>query len=224
MVTASNPSNVVEALAAVMAELPAIGKDGKASAQQGGYSYRGIESITKEAQALFAKFGVVYVPSVRHQEIRDIVVNGKPWTDTILNVDYFIFGPGGKDDYILASVVGIGRDNSDKGANKAMTQAFKYALIQTLCISDAKDDGDHGAPEADTRAPAQPAPVTDPEALRLREVVAAALDAGVVTKEQVGEAAAKHGVTRDGWATTSAEVLASVLDTLGISDGEKVLL
>lgn len=138
----NGPADVVSALAAVVAELPGIGKDQQASQAQGGYSYRGIEAITKSAAPLFAKYGIVFVPQVQSCEIREITVNNKPWTDTILTVRYRICGPGGPDDYLEATVVGIGRDNADKGANKALTQAFKYALIQTLCIADAKDDND----------------------------------------------------------------------------------
>ena len=57
--------NIQSALASVMAELPAISKDGRADKSQGGYAYRGIEQITKEAQGLFAKYGVVIVPAVQ---------------------------------------------------------------------------------------------------------------------------------------------------------------
>lgn len=158
---AEGPKSVTEALARVMAELPAIGKNSTAAAQQGGYAYRGIEAITSEAQSLFAKYGIVFVPWVKSHEIKDITVQNKPWTDTILLVAYRVFGPGGSEDYIeVGPLLAIGRDNSDKGANKAMTQAFKYALLQVLCISDKKDDGDQASHEADARP--EPTPV-DPE-------------------------------------------------------------
>lgn len=149
----AKPANVVEALLCVMRALPAIGKDEKASAAQGGYSYRGIEAITAHTQPLFGTYGVLFVPRVVRWEIRDIVVNGKPWTDTIEEVEYDIYGPGGPQDKIVVGpVLAIGRDNADKGGNKCLTQAFKYALIQALSISDTKDDGDHGGPEADARS------------------------------------------------------------------------
>jgi hypothetical protein len=138
---------VHEALAQVMADLPAIGKDDHASQQQGGYAYRGIEAITRHVQPLFAKHGVVTIPAVRSVEVKDLVVNGKPWTDTTLVVDYTLVGPDGSS--LTATCVGVGRDNADKGANKAMTQAFKYLLLQVLCISDAKDDADGTTVEAD---------------------------------------------------------------------------
>lgn len=139
---------VVDALARVMAEMPGIGKDQQASAQQGGYAYRGIEAITRAAQPLLAKHGVVFVPQVRQIEVVDIVVGGKPWTDTRLTVAYTIYGPEGSS-IPGPVVVGIGRDGSDKGSNKALSQAYKYCLLQVLCISDAADDADGHTAEAD---------------------------------------------------------------------------
>ena len=148
------PRNVIAALAAVMAELPGIGKDQRAAREQGGYAYRGIEAITREAQPLLAKYGVVFVPRVIEHEVIDIVVNSRPWTDTRLMVAYDVYGPGGADDRItVGPIYAIGRDNSDKGANKALTQALKYAMLQVLCISDARDDADQGSPEQDVLGP-----------------------------------------------------------------------
>lgn len=171
MTDETKPAHVIEALTRVMADLPGIGKDSQASAQQGGYSYRGIEQITQHTQGLFARHGVVFIPRVVHYEIRDLVVNGKPWTDTVELVEYDVYGPGGVEDRItVGPVLAIGRDNSDKGANKCLTQAFKYALLQALSISDAKDDADGTTHEADA------APVEDPAVPGLRSAVQAAID------------------------------------------------
>lgn len=158
----ADPTNVVEALARVMGELPAIAKrkhptdDGRGIT----YAYRGIEEITSEVQGLFAKYGVVVVPSVEDIEVVDILVNDRPWTDTRLTVTYRVYGPGGTEDCITARVTGIGRDNSDKGSNKALTQCFKYLLLQTLCVSDSSDDADGTTTQADAppAAPRQSAP------------------------------------------------------------------
>ena len=143
-------ANVIEALTRVVRDLPAIGKEQQASSQQGGYSYRGIEQITGHTQRLFAQHGIVFTPRVVHYETRDLLVNSKPWTDTITLVEYDVYGPGGIEDKItIGPLLSIGRDNSDKGATKCLTQAFKYALLQALCISDAKDDADGTTHEAD---------------------------------------------------------------------------
>lgn len=162
--------SVVDSLAKVAEQLPGIGKDQRASQQQGGYAYRGIERIIAEAGPLLAAAGVVFVPQVLSCEIRDITVAEKPWTDTILTVRYRICGTDGPDDFVEATVVGIGRDNADKGANKALTQAFKYALLQTLLIADEKDDTDGTTHEADTPArTARPASHDAPDETPLPE-------------------------------------------------------
>lgn len=151
----SRPTSVVKAISRVMAELPAIGKEGKADPAQGGYRYRGIEQITAAAQRLMADQGVVFVPRVVSVDIVDITVNGKPWTDTRLTVEYLVYGPAG-DHIVVGPLLAIGRDNSDKGANKAMTQAYKQALLQVFCVADSKDDADGTTHEADTRPTHQP--------------------------------------------------------------------
>ena len=169
MTVAVEPKNVTEALARIMAELPAISKK-RHPGDTVTYAYRGIEEITAEAQELCAKYGVVYYPKAEITEIKDITVNGKPWTDTIALVEYeIVHGPSDTSRFVR--VPAIGRDNSDKGSNKAMTQAFKYALIQTLMIADPKDDGDRERHETESRStprPAapraeRPAPVADAE-------------------------------------------------------------
>lgn len=145
------PKNITEALARIMGELPAISKKRH---PEGGvnYAFRGIEEITAEAQELCARYGVVYFPRGEITEIKEITVNGKPWTDTIVSVEYEV-SHGPSDTSKIVRVPGIGRDNSDKGSNKGMTQAFKYALIQTLMIADPKDDGDRERHETDGRLP-----------------------------------------------------------------------
>lgn len=163
-------TNVIAALARVMDEMPGIGKDQRASAQQGGYAYRGIEQITRELQPLLARHGVVFSPHrVEWRPVRDLIVNNKPWTDEGVLVTYRVYGPGGIEDFIEVTVPGLGRDNSDKGTNKALTQAFKYALIQTLCISDPREDNDGTIHEADEPGLGyEPAPKDAIDALRAR--------------------------------------------------------
>lgn len=174
--------NVVLALCRVMAELPNIGKTMESPQ---GYNYRGIEQITKEAQPLFAKHGCVIAP--RNIEWRDTVqlqINNRPWTDEKLIVHYRCYGPGGATDFLDIEVPGIGRDNADKGTNKAMSQAYKYALLQALMIADGKDDSDsHDVPGAD--APQDPAvtPATRAQMDDLRNRVRMLRERGVETSE-----------------------------------------
>lgn len=140
------PPSIVNALAAVMAELPAISKDDKSPE---GYSYRGIEAITKHLQPLLAKHSVVIVPSATLQNVVPSPAMKDGWQDVYLNVSWRIYGPRG--DHLEAHTCGIGRDRADKGVNKAQTQAYKYLLLHLLSIADKADDSDGHTYEAERR-------------------------------------------------------------------------
>ena len=161
------PTNVVAALARVMADLGGVEKltpDERRRRGLGGgdggtginYAYRGIDQIASAAQPLLARYGVVMIPEVTSVRVVDIVVNGRPWTDTFIDCNWHVYGPGGITDVIHGATSGSGRDNSDKGVNKATTSAFKNMLLRLLCIGDPADDTEHDRFEAD--APVAPAP------------------------------------------------------------------
>ena len=141
---------VVEALAAVAAKLPPIGKTNRSPE---GYAYRGIEDIVAAASKLLAEHAVVICPSTTIMSITPVAGMKEGWQDVQVTVDWTIHGPDG--DHITARTVGIGRDKSDKGANKAHTQAKKYLLMDLLHVADAADD----AEAHDTTDPAPPPPV-----------------------------------------------------------------
>jgi len=128
------------ALARIIGALPGIGKGSQATEQQGGYKYRGIEQITAAVGPLLAEHGVVLIPRARVVSIAQAVGMREMWTDTVLEVTWTIVGPDGSS--LEAVTVGVGRDGSDKGANKAMTQAYKYLLLDVLCVADKSEDSD----------------------------------------------------------------------------------
>lgn len=161
---ADTPVGVVKALAAVMAELPAIGKGDKSPE---GYSYRGIEAITKHLQPLLAKHGVVIVPNATITSVQPSPAMKDGWQDVYATVEWNIYGPDGST--IIARTSGIGRDRADKGANKAQTQAFKYLLLHLLSIADKADDAD-GLTYEDDRQEHHTAPTLTAERVRAREV------------------------------------------------------
>lgn len=155
---------VMQAIAAVMAELPGIGKTDKAPQ---GYAYRGIEAVTSALQPLCARHGVVIVPQATVLGIEQAPAMRDGWQDLHLQVTWRIYGPAG--DHLEAVTIGIGRDNSDKGANKAHTQALKYLLLTLFMVADRADDGD-GHPPAPAQEqrpargkaqPTRPAPDSD---------------------------------------------------------------
>lgn len=129
--------NVQQALAAVMGRIPGIGKDERSPE---GYSYRGIEAIAKHLQPLLAEHGVIITPLSHLITQTPSIAMKEGWTDTILDVEWRIYGPAG--DSIEARTQGIGRDKSDKGAAKALTQARKNLLLSLFSIADKADDAD----------------------------------------------------------------------------------
>lgn len=154
---------VQQAVAAVMAELPNIGKGDKSPE---GYAYRGIEAVTKHAQPLFAKYGVVIAPKARITQVVPSPAMKDGWQDVFMEVEWTITGPDGST--LTAQTTGIGRDRSDKGANKAQTQAYKYLLLHLLCIADGKDDSDGVSYEHDRHeAPVWDKKMTQFEVLNL---------------------------------------------------------
>lgn len=133
-----------------MDALPGIGKDEKSPE---GYNYRGIEAIAKHLQPLLAKHGVVISPVSSFVSQHPSLAMKEGWTDTLLDVDWRIYGPAG--DFIEARTQGIGRDKSDKGAAKALTQARKNLLLSLFSIADKADDADGQTYEHD-RKPEEP--------------------------------------------------------------------
>lgn len=148
VVTMPRLLTVQEAIAKVMAELPNIGKGDKSPE---GYQYRGIEAITKHAQPLFAKYGLVIVPRARITKVVPSPAMKDGWQDVHVEVAWTLVGPDGST--LIAMTSGIGRDRSDKGANKGQTQAYKYLLLHLLCIADGKDDSDNQTYEHDRAEP-----------------------------------------------------------------------
>ena len=123
--------SLAAALVAIMGDLPGIEK----VRHEGGvtYKYRGIEEITVALAPILVKHGVVVAPSAEVVSVVELPHKGTKgdWTRTTLSVDYTIHQRN-SEAQIYATCIGVGDDNADKGANKAMTQAFKYALLQVL--------------------------------------------------------------------------------------------
>lgn len=146
-------ADVVAAIAAITRDLPAIGKG--ESSKDIPYKFRGIETLMTHIAPLMAKHKLVIVPDVRSLTVNRDVENSKGrmagWTETILHVGWTILGPEGG--VVTGATTGIGRDNSDKGANKAQTQAFKYLLMELFSIGDKDDDNDYTGPGVADEAP-----------------------------------------------------------------------
>lgn len=130
---------IVQALAAVMEDVRAVGKD--ARNQQQGYQFRGIDALLNAVGPAFRKHGVVAMPLLEESSWRDVKTStGKDSREVTVKVRYRFYGPAG--DFIDAVVPGESMDFGDKGAPKAMSVAYRIALIQALCLPTHDTDPD----------------------------------------------------------------------------------
>lgn len=124
-----------------------VEKGGYNSAQK--FKFRGIEQLTQACAPIFKEVGIVVVPQMRLLE-RVPQPDGKAYR-AVVEATYSFYAEDGS--YVSATTIGEGVDSYDKATNKAMSAAFKYALLQTLCIGDPDDDGDtQSAPKESTKA------------------------------------------------------------------------
>lgn len=151
----SEAPKIYTAIADILAESGAIGKDSKNQTQ--GFMYRGIDAVMNVFHPLLAKHRVFAVPVVMETEREERqTARGGNLIYTLMKVKYIFYADDGSS--IEAVVHGEGMDSADKSANKAMSVAYKYALFQLFCIptEEMKD------PDADSPEPSVKAPQTNP--------------------------------------------------------------
>lgn len=150
----ANVSMIYGAIAAIMDDTKAIGKTQKNTQQ--GFMFRGIDAVMNELHGIFAKHKVFIIPKVK-----DFVVSEKTTgRGTILyytraTIDFHFTTIDGSE--IVTTNVGEAMDSGDKGMNKAMSIALKYALMQMLLIPTAEEKD----PDAQTPEETRPATIDD---------------------------------------------------------------
>lgn len=149
---------IVEALAAAMGEVRAVGKDDRNSQQ--GYNFRGVDAVVNACAPVLRRHGVIVAPMMENSSWRDVKTStGKDSREVTVTVRYRFYGPAG--DYIDAIVPGESMDFGDKGAPKAMSVAFRTALIQTLCLPTHDVDPDSESYERGSGSSGQSRPAAD---------------------------------------------------------------
>lgn len=131
------------AIAAIIEVMREVGSIPKSSSKALNYQFRGIDAMLDVIAPAMRKHGLVALPSVRELYVDEITV-GRQQTKmgyARLTVEYRFCTD---DDPRGVAVVTSGEamDSSDKAINKALTQAFKNALWQTLCIPTGDPDPD----------------------------------------------------------------------------------
>lgn len=123
--------DIYESIAAVMADIGAVGKNSKNSQQ--GFMFRGIDAVMNALSPALIKNKMFVVPRILNTE-RDERVNKNGTTLFYVRctIEYTFYAEDGS--HLEAVVIGEGMDAGDKATNKAMSIAFKYACFQVFCI------------------------------------------------------------------------------------------
>jgi hypothetical protein len=159
------PGEIYARMAACMADIGAVPKNGKAPAVVGGYAFRSIDDMYFAGQAAMVKHGVFCAPRLVRETVERVTTrDGKASMHVVIVVDHVFFAPDGSS--VTVTTLGEALDMSDKAANKAMSAAFKYALMQVFCVPveggamDTEKDNIElgGQPPAAKPAAAKPAP------------------------------------------------------------------
>ena len=148
-------------MARVLADVQPVGKDHQAPPEAGGYAYRSIDDVYAVLHEALARHGVICTPEVIQRETNYVKgKDGRTRVHHVLTIRYTWSAPDGSS--IATTTVGEAMDSGDKGANKAMTAAYKYAAFQTFAIPVAGVALDSEAEHHEiAELPAKRPPLTD---------------------------------------------------------------
>jgi len=150
---------IIKQLNQVMEYVGAVHKSERNTHQS--FNFRGIDNVVNAVSPALRKHGVVVVPCVNSSEAETLEIgqNRTRMGYVRVNVTYTFYALDGSN--IATTVVAESMDSGDKATAKAMSVAFRTALLQTLCLP--TDDLD---PDADSyvRSAGEPQRTTAVEA------------------------------------------------------------
>ena len=135
--------NLYQKIQAVMKDVSYLCKDDKV--EFGSTKYKAIseEKVTSTVRASMIKNGLVMIP-VGVEMKREGQITSTQNTYKIVDVDK-------PEDFELVASCGQGSDSQDKGSGKAMTYAFKYAILRTFMIPTGEDPDKISSAELDAK-------------------------------------------------------------------------
>jgi hypothetical protein len=147
--TQKAPANLVEKLAAVMAAVERVPKNGWNDFHK--YHYATEADLSDAVRSNMARYGVMLIPSVEKLEWREIP--GKNGNEKVATLTVQFTATDGTTEFRF-TVIGEGQDRGDKATYKAMTGATKYALLKLFLIptGDDPETEEGAAPHVGSRA------------------------------------------------------------------------
>lgn len=143
--TVPTPPTLVERLIAVKRDIGAVGK-GDRNAQQG-FNFRGIDAVMNAVAGPFMKHGIMAYPHKVVSVERGTATTAKGSVmNTVSVIVRYAFTDGV--DYLHFEAAGEAFDSGDKATPKAMSVAYRTALIQALSLPTDEPDPDNESYEA----------------------------------------------------------------------------
>ena len=200
-------SKIYQAINGVMAEIGAIGKNKKNSVQ--GFMYRSIDDVMNALQPALINQKLCIVPEILEDKSSErMSKSGSITKYTELKMKYTFFADDGS--FVTAIVKGEAMDIGDKGANKAMSIAYKYACFQVFCIpTEEMFDPDSESPKLEKKA---------------EKVVAKTAKGDVITAEKENKNARKEEITKliDGTGLTIKSIQEWCLQKFSVAEISKL--
>ena len=138
---------VVDAMLAAMRTVKSIGKSDFNDFHR--FSFRGIDTVIDHVGPAFREHGVIALPKLLSLSAEMVKSSkDKPMRLTTVTVEYAFVGPAG--DRVETVVPGEAWDGEDKGSSKAMSVAYRTALLQVLSIPTRERDP-HAGPIVSTK-------------------------------------------------------------------------
>lgn len=139
-VTTATGIGVYTAISHVSDALSHEGISKDRSNQQQGYKFRGIDDCLNAIASLLPLHGLVIIPTVLEREVveRQTKQGGNLFYVTVkVQFSFISTLDGSRHDAVL---YGEAMDSADKATNKAMSAAYKYAVLLTFCIPTEGDN------------------------------------------------------------------------------------
>ena len=159
-------TDIYAALASVMEDCKGVAKRDRNDHQK--FMFRGIDAVVNAVGPILRKHGVIVVPNVEHVTY-DVVqtTTGKPATACRVLVTYTFYASDGSS--IDSRVAAEAWDAGDKAAPKAMSVAFRTALLQALALPTDEADPDSQTYTRDAHQPQSHPPAQEQPAFPTRQ-------------------------------------------------------
>lgn len=136
---------VYHAINAVCADLATSGIAKRRRNEEGDYAYRGIEDVLAALSPLLAQHKLCVLPRVLQRDAGRVA--GRSDDQLVVLRVAFDFVSAIDGSMHIVESIGEAIDNSDKGTAKAMSAAYKIAMLQAFCIPVAQEDADASSPK-----------------------------------------------------------------------------